>query len=95
MPATPPAPPPKGTRRGGRPKGKLNKATIEIKAFADSIIDEPGYRENLRDRIWAGKADHMETLLHHYRSGKPKLQVDIGVSDSLAAILDKADELGQ
>ncbi len=60
----------------GRPKGAVNKATREIKDIADGLLSDPSYVESLRRRLSSGKAPHMETLLHHYRWGKPKDTVD-------------------
>jgi hypothetical protein len=69
-----------GLKRGGspgRPTGALNKATREIREAARAILERPEYRIFLQERLDAGKAPHMETLLHHYASGKPKEQLDI------------------
>ncbi len=65
---------PKGlTRAGkGRPKGALNRTTREIRDVARAILDRPEYRASLQRRLDAGKAPHMETLLHQYAYGKPK-----------------------
>jgi hypothetical protein len=49
-----------------------NKATQEIREFARNILMSDGYRRSLVRRIEAGKAPHMEVLLHHYAFGKPK-----------------------
>jgi hypothetical protein len=48
-----------------------NKATLEIKAFARNFLMSDGYRRSVGRRIEAGKAPHMEVLLHHYAFGKP------------------------
>ncbi len=82
----------------GRPKGALNKRTREAQELAAALIDgDPSYLEDLQCRIKAGKAPHMETLLWHYRYGKPKDQVDVSVSVAVAAevLADRltADEL--
>ena len=70
----------------GRPKGALNKRTREAQELASALIEsEPAYLEGLKRRIKAGRAPHMETLLWHYRYGKPKEQVDISVSVAVAA----------
>lgn len=64
---------PKGTpKTGGRKKGTPNKATVEIKAFAREFLARPAYRKSLQRRVDAGKAPHMEPLLHYYAHGKPK-----------------------
>lgn len=55
----------------GRPKGRPNKATFEIKEFARAFLESDEYQESLKRRILAGGASHMETILHHYAYGKP------------------------
>ena len=82
----------------GKPKGALNKRTREAQELAAALIEgDPLYLEDLKRRIKAGKAPHMETLLWHYRYGKPKDQVDVSVSVAVAAevLADRftADEL--
>jgi|SRR5262245_23953430 len=60
-------------RRGGpgRPKGSRNERSKEIEAVAQGILRNRAYQKSLRDRLYAGTAPHMETLLHHYAYGKP------------------------
>jgi hypothetical protein len=67
-----------GLTRGGkgRPPGSLNKTTREIRDAAKAILDRPEYRASLKKRLDAGKAPHMETLLHHYAYGKPKETIE-------------------
>jgi len=60
----------------GRPKGSQNKVTREIKAFARSLLEDPGYQAALKTRLKAGKAPHLEPLLYHYAYGKPKEQIE-------------------
>jgi hypothetical protein len=64
---------PKGTpKTGGRKKGTPNKATVEARAFASSIVDDPKYQANLRKRALAGKLKpQIEAMLWHYAKGKP------------------------
>ena len=45
---------------------------IELQLFWDQFFMSPEYRENLKARIFKGKAAHMEILLHHMVYGKPK-----------------------
>jgi len=64
-----------GLKRGGssgRPPGALNKATREMRDVARAILERPEYLASLQRRLDAGKAPHMEILLHHYGYGKPK-----------------------
>lgn len=63
-----------GLKRGGpgRKPGIPNKASAEIKEIARRLLTDPKYVESLTRRLPAGKAPHMETLLHHYAYGKPK-----------------------
>lgn len=56
----------------GRPRGSTNKATSEIRAAARKLLEEPEYVKSLAQRLRAGKAPHMETLLHHYAYGRPR-----------------------
>lgn len=69
MPRTPPKN--AGNAGKGRPKGALNKATLAIKEIATGLLEDPAYQTSLAERLIAGKAPHMETLLHHYAYGKP------------------------
>jgi hypothetical protein len=61
----------------GRPKGALNKATREIREAAQALLDRPEYRISLQERLDAGRAPHMETLLHFYAWGKPKERIEL------------------
>ena len=77
-----------GLKRGGtngRPKGSLNKVTIEARVLAQRIVQDPAYRTQLRRRVQAGEAPHMETLLWHYAFGKPKESVEISTDGALVA----------
>lgn len=68
---------------GGRPKGVLNKVTVEVRDFARAVVEEPAYVEALKRRLTSGKAPHMETLLFHYAYGKPKEQVELSAPGGL------------
>lgn len=61
----------------GRPKGALNKATREIKAFALEFLNSDDYMIAMKRRVIAGKAPHLETLLYHYGYGKPKDSIQL------------------
>ena len=70
----------KGLKRGGlgRPKGRANKATLEAKEFALSIVDDPLYQQSIRGRALNGElAPALEAMLWHYAKGKPKEQVAV------------------
>lgn len=60
----------------GRPKGRLNKATLEIRAFSQKLFGglfkDPNYKKALRDRILRGKEPPANVaLLLAYGYGKP------------------------
>ena len=64
-----------GLKRGGpgRPKGVPNKVTVEAKAAAEALVDDPIYREQLTLDLQARKlAPAVEVMLWHYAKGKPK-----------------------
>ena len=67
----------KGNPGGGRKRGVPNRATQEIKDFARNFLMSEEYRANLKRRILAGEAPHLEVLLHHYAFGKPRTSVEI------------------
>ena len=77
---------PPRTRSRGRPKGRLNNATLEVRAFFREFFESPRYRENLMKRILAGEANHMEILGHYYAFGKPKLSVEVSAPQGLPAV---------
>lgn len=62
---------------GGRPKGTLNKATIEIKALAQQLLSDPDYLHALKWRLQHGEAGAVEPLLYHYGYGKPKETLEV------------------
>jgi hypothetical protein len=61
----------------GRPKGGLNKSTIEARDLARAIVDDPEYRRLLILRVQQGEAPQMEILLWQYAYGKPKETIEI------------------
>jgi hypothetical protein len=66
----------KGRKTGGRQVGTPNVATREIRAASRALLEDPAYVASLRERLTAGKAPHMETLLHYYAYGKPNETVE-------------------
>lgn len=75
----------------GRPKGTPNKATLEIKKFARSIVEDKEYRANLKKRMIAGK-EHpaIATLIFHYAYGKPKEHVEIDATGTILELIRQA-----
>ena len=61
----------------GRKVGTPNKRQSDAAVFAASILEDPTYLENLRDRVLTGQVSPaMEVLLFHYLYGKPKDYVE-------------------
>jgi hypothetical protein len=56
---------------GGRPRGALNRTTIEIRALARGLVEDPAYLAALRRRLAAGKAGSLEPMLFAYAYGRP------------------------
>jgi hypothetical protein len=84
-----------GLRRGGgRPKGAPNKATREIKEFGEQFFTSKEYRDSLRKRVLAGKAQAVEIHLMNLTYGKPKEQVEVSdtrrVPDALTFVFRQA-----
>ena len=61
----------------GRPRGSLNQRTVEAKALARELVNDPTYRKNLQKRLRAGDAGAMEVLLWHYAWGKPRETLEL------------------
>ena len=62
----------------GRPKGSLNKRTIEAKAFARQLVSDPTYLQNLQVALEERNVEpSIETMLWHYAYGKPKESVEV------------------
>ena len=69
-----------GLKRGGspgRPKGRLDDKTLEIKAYAREFLASPAYVKSVEERILEGKAPHMELFLAQHAYGKPKDVVEV------------------
>lgn len=86
----------------GRPKGTLNRATVEVRNAARAIVEDPVYRMSLMARLLEGKAPHMEVQLWHYAYGKPKESVDgqdegavVFSSMSLSELAEQAEQIAR
>jgi len=74
-----------GLRRGGpgRPKGLPNRATVEIKDWARSILEDPAVRGRTLALAREGRlAPAVLIELLHYAYGKPKETTDVHVQVS-------------
>lgn len=69
-----------GLKRGGqpgRPKGVPNKATRDIREFAQKCLEDAEYVRKLVIRLQQGKAPQIEAALYQYAYGKPKDVVEL------------------
>jgi hypothetical protein len=75
----------KGDKRAGRPKGRVNNATLEAREFCRNLLSDPQYQANLRKRLATGKiAPAVEALLWAYAHGKPKDTLELTGKDGAA-----------
>jgi hypothetical protein len=66
----------KRRKTGGRKKGSLNKTTREAKELCASLLQNPTYLRNLRNRVLDGTLPPaLEAMLWHYAYGVPKQTV--------------------
>lgn len=74
----------KGKKPGpGRPKGRLNNATLEARQFAHGLVSSRAYRDNLKSRLMAGTLPPaLESMLFHYAYGKPPEKVELTGADA-------------
>jgi hypothetical protein len=83
---------PKGQPRpagAGRQKGSRNKRTEGGEHLAAEIIDDPQYVRNLKERALNGTLPSgLETMLFHYRYGRPAEQRGPDDEAFLADLLD-------
>jgi hypothetical protein len=64
-------------KTGGRQRGQPNKATLDIKAHARAVIEDPDYQAKLKQRLIDGSAPQLEILLHYYAYGRPRQEIDV------------------
>ena len=63
-----------GLKRGGpgRPRGTLNRVTVEVRAAAAALVDDPQYRQKLlHDMRKRRVLPAVETMLWYFAKGKP------------------------
>jgi hypothetical protein len=79
-----------GLRRGGgRRKGVPNKVTVEVRAAAEALVDDPAYRAKLsRDLRRRKVAPPIEAMLWYYAKGKPKETIEHHGSLQLSTLTD-------
>lgn len=72
----------------GRKKGSKNRATREIKEFAQRILGDERYERALCERLYAGKLHPaVETTLLHYAYGKPVERIEHSGEVSFAQVV--------
>jgi hypothetical protein len=60
----------------GRPKGRLNRATLECQRLAAQIVDDPHYLQELRQAmIDRTVAPAVEVMVWGYAKGRPRANV--------------------
>jgi hypothetical protein len=81
-----------GDKRAGRPKGVLNKVTVEVKQAAQALVEDPDYRRTLALRLKKGRAaPAVEAMLWYYAYGKPKEMVELTGPNGTPLIPDPSD----
>lgn len=76
-------------KTGGRVPGIPNRATRDIKAMAQGIIQDPAYQASLKSRLLKGTSPTLEVLLHYYAYGKPKTEIQ---SDKTVTVIVQREE---
>ncbi len=74
----------KGTpKTGGRQKGTPNKATVEVRAWARGVVEDPQVHAKTLEMARTGRlAPGILIELLHYAYGKPKETTDVHVQVS-------------
>lgn len=71
-----------GRKTGGRKKGTPNKATVQVKEFAQAFLDDNRGRAKMLALYRSGKLHaSIIVMLHHYAYGKPKELVELTGKD--------------
>jgi hypothetical protein len=74
-----------GDPRAGRPRGRANNRTVEVRDLCRRLLTDPGYLEALKERLKTGKAGALEPILWQYAFGSPPVYVQ---PESLEELLD-------
>jgi Family of unknown function (DUF5681) len=56
----------------GRPKGRRNNVTVEVRALAQKLLTDATYQDHLLKRLRAGNAGAIEVTLWAYAWGHPR-----------------------
>jgi uncharacterized protein DUF5681 len=75
----------------GRKRGSLGKTTQAHKEWAHELLTSEEWRESARERIVAGKAPHLETLILQQVTGKPKDVIELNAPKPIVVDLLLAD----
>jgi hypothetical protein len=77
----------KGDPRAGRPKGCLDKVTVEAREAAAQLVDDPQYRAKLlEDFRLRAVPPAIEQMLWYYAKGKPKETHEVGFPNGIPPI---------
>jgi hypothetical protein len=58
-----------------------------VKKYARSILEDQAYKDSVKQRLIAGKAPHLETMLFHYAYGKPAEKMTLEAGTTLADLV--------
>ena len=72
-----------GDPRAGRPPGRQNERTIQVKDICRRLLLDPGYQQALQKRLNEGKAGSLEPILWQYAFGAPPVYVSSPLTDML------------
>jgi hypothetical protein len=72
----------KGKKTGGRQRGSVNRATVEVRAVSAALLDDPAYRAALTERLLSGTlSPALEAMLWYYAYGRPTDRVEMTGAD--------------
>jgi hypothetical protein len=60
-----------GDPRAGRPPGRANNVTLQIRAMCRALLNDPEYQASLKKRLIDGKLGAMEVELWNRAYGPP------------------------